>query len=300
MSLLEILGNYYDSAADNVVKVADNVSFDIMFRLDEIVNNGISFKTFLESNNMERELTSYNIPDLMGLCNSIEPGFYVNHKARGNHVVSKEKFTFRAIIDGETYTFDSFSNCTYKEVLKQWLSKKLIVPKEFTISFQVSRTSSKELRRIASLDDTGGKEPKDYFAEVCDASFNTSNGTPKSRWGVKNAFKRGTIKYSIVNRRIKESGIFITEYLYGVKIPKNATYEEYFKRLANRPQTDFGIKDVQVLKRLQTIISSRDIVEVAKSLKAINVQPKTNLSRWYKKNEGLEEIVNSSSTLAQK
>lgn len=297
MSLLDILGNYYDSATDTITKVADQVAFDIHFTMTEVHSNGIRFKAVAKTHDKELPLNgSYHEgPNLMNTCNAVEKSFFVNDLVSRSHYdqeIQPERFDISCQADdGTKFALSTTGEWSYSNFLSEWLRDKPSIPKTFGMSFKVFRVPNKAFRYKASLSTTGGKEPKDYFAEVCDASFDSSKN-PLSKYSVKRSFKRGTVKYFIVNRRHKEEGIFLAEYLYGVKIPKNATYEEFFKRLANRPQTDFGIKDVQVLKSFLSIVHYNiNPTDCTASFKALGVLPQTDLSRWYKKNEGLQEIV---------
>lgn len=291
MSLLDILGNYYDSAANTVTEVPGYCEFTIKFTVTGFSGSSLQFKSIVNDGQKYADLPPYQ-RDMLELCNFFVPNFCVNNKIRDHN---RERFNIiTEFRDGKTYEANGVTNFNHLEPVAKWLEGRESIPKKYEVKYRVKRETNQDVRYKASLAATGGKHPKDYFAAVLDASFDSSR-TPHSKRAVQNAFKSGTIKSMILNHYRKEEAVFLAEYLYGVKVPKNATYAEFFTRLANKPQTDFGIKDVQVLKRMMQIIRS-DIhpANTTKALLDIGVKPATSLKRWYKKNEGLEDLVKTS------
>ena len=285
MSLLDILGNYYNSADNKVREVPDTINYTLEFSITEFRSGSISYEATATCpsvpdysvNNM-----SFRATELLNIANKFIPHFSVN----GNHY-AKHTENFKTVVrfdNGSEFStgYDTASR-NYSEFVNTWLRSVTSLPKAFTMDVTIVRENNPDARTEACMEMSGGKKPKDYFTAILDASFDSSK-TPIHKRQVLRAFKRGSIKSIILNKYTKQEVVFLFEYLYGVKVPKSATYAELFTRVASAPQSDFGIKDVQVLKKLLESITYGVVPDVTtKKLLSIGVKPATDLSRWYKK-----------------
>lgn len=285
MSLLDILGNYYDSATNTYTKVPEQCKFDIQFMIKKMNNTAIEYviKAFGTEKTFTVEHNWYKT-DLLETCNKFIPNFILENNFKE---LVKCKLIFR---DGYVHE-NVVKELNHLTIIEEWLSKKSSIPKTFTVTCEFFRINDDNLRMEASKKATGGKTPKEYFSQVLDVRFK-QGANPTSKWGIRNAFANGSVKSQIFDHYTKEEGVFLAEYLYGVKIPKNAKYAECFIKLANQPYSDFGVRDVQVLKKLvNTVNLSVSPIKTTKLLLDLGIKPATNLSRWYKKNPGLEELI---------
>lgn len=305
MELLDLLGNYYDSSAQTYKEVDSELDFKIKMVIDGFEEGNILSKMIAEYegelHQVGKSWRGYS-NSIVEIANKLVENFSINKKLGHSYSGQREKFSGNIMGSNTIWKLNSANDHAFHKFIEQELDleNRDTIPKEVVLNVKLIREECREARDKALLTDTNGLRPQQYFAEFFSDKFRQPTG--KEKYQIQNAFNFHSLKGTILNYNHKGNQVFLFEYLYGKKLAKSITYAELFNKMANQKSTDLGIKDVRVLLKFRDVLqsyrrsysSSDTRYNLAKTLKELGIEPKTDLKRWRKNNQKLEELLNPS------
>lgn len=279
MSLMEILGNYYDSNECKEGTSDKTYSYDLRLvrKLKRAGMYQAEFATvFLDSNGKE-------VAELSSSYYAFNNALDKIHKNGSELACSAIRAVFRNNTKEFTVTKTSFETTKELELLAGSEACKALVAHETVLAdVKIDITVEVDKLRQKAASDRGGKSPKDYFAMVCSAA-NKGEVDGGRGWRSSGTFGHNSIKGNVA-RLESEAIAFAIEYLYGTKVSKSATRKEKLTVLAKIPYTDFGLQDVQDIKQVSECFDYRhnSVKALYEKLTRTKVKPKTDLARWIK------------------
>ena len=278
--MFDKLSIYYDSKMHRMATIPTEIIGKLVADIVVSNNGEICYATTLFHNETKVSCRGHEI---ISQLNKLIPNFFINQDSNNE----KEDYTIyfsSGTLKKERLQF-AFKNTwnpklSWGDVIQQIIKTQNNLPTTINLDFKITRETNSKLRKAKAVDELNAETPEEYFRNACSPGV-SSKESYYTRAGRFSKFL-GSINNYIARKNSQVTRVFLLEYLYGKKLPKNSSLKEFHDTLSSMPYDDFSIKDVRKMKPLLRALEGwyNGITGLYRDLQNVGLKPKSDLRRW--------------------